>query len=345
MRRTLVVLVSDGGYGEWKKKKKKAVTFPHWPWSLTRKKRGLFRFGAIITRSRAFPNVDKSVPPSVSSSLHLILILLPSPPRRPPKMMATGYSTLFSLGLSSIHTSFTRDPDARTSSSSLSLSATPSTPSSSAAVAPPKIQIDTQTLRPQHRRRRSSITAANSPLGNIGVKSPAQAARTSAASPARQRHRRSESDAVQRLRSYSMGDGIRSRRGPTRTPPPDMPLPAVPAIPAEYISASKKRTSSPVRPPSEPAGYRRTCLSDKDWALNSGLGSRSSFAVPSSAASWRSSQMLLTPSFATKLAFAMNTPPGSDFPSPNPMQSPVDPVLGTSYFEARLIADHDVKEN
>ncbi|KAL5492695.1 hypothetical protein ACEPAI_4142 [Sanghuangporus weigelae] len=262
-------------------------------------------------------------------------------------MMATGYSTLFSLGLSSIHTSFARDPDARTSSSSLSLSATPSTPSSSVAMAPPKIQIDTQTLRPQHRRRRSSITAANSPLGNIGVKSPAQAARTSAASPARQRHRRSESDAVQRLRSYSMGDGIRSRRGPTRTPPPDMPLPAVPAIPAEYASASKKRTSSPVRPPSEPAGYRRTCLSDKDWALNSGLGSRGSFAMPSSAASWSSSQMLLTPSFATKLVFAMNTPPGSDFPSPNPMQSPVDPVLGNinSYFEARPIADHDLKEN
>lgn len=134
----------------------------------------------------------------------------------------------------------------------------------------------------------------------------------------------------------------RSRRGPTRTPPPDMPLPAVPALPAEYASATKKRTSSPVRPPSEPAGFRRTCLSDKDWALNSGLGSRSSFGVPSSAASWNSSQVLLTPSFATKLVFAMNTPPGSDFPSPNPMLSPVDPVLGNSYFEARPIADRDV---
>lgn len=149
-----------------------------------------------------FSDVDKS--PHVS----LLLSSSPLPPSLLLEMMSTGYSTLFSLGLSSIHTSFPLDPDAP-SSSSLSLSATSSTPSSSAAVAPPKIQIDTQTLRPQHRRRRSSITNANSPLGNIGVKSTTQTARASAASPARQRHRRSESDAVQRIRSYSMGDGIR----------------------------------------------------------------------------------------------------------------------------------------
>ena len=163
-------------------------------------------FGALNTRSRAYPAVDILY---VTASA-----LLPHPPPPPPHtstiaMMATGYSTLFQLGLSSIHTSFPHDPDA-TTSSSLSLSATPTTPSS-AAVAPPKIQIDTQlqTARPQHRRRRSSITAAHSPLGNIGVKSPAQAARTSAASPGRARHRRSESDAVQRLRSNSLGDGLR----------------------------------------------------------------------------------------------------------------------------------------
>ena len=124
-------------------------------------------------------------------------------------MMATGYSTLFSLGLSSIHTSFPRDPDAPPSSS-LSLSATPSTPSSAFALPPPKIQIDTQlsAIRPQSRRRRSS-NAAQSPLGNIGVKSPARAARTSATSPARTRHRRSESDAIARMRSNSLGDSMR----------------------------------------------------------------------------------------------------------------------------------------
>ena len=128
----------------------------------------------------------------------------------------------------------------------------------------------------------------------------------------------------------------RSRRVLMRTPPPDMPLPAVPALPAEF---AKKRSSTPGRPPSDSLACRRTCLSDKDWALNSGRGERVSFGIPTSAASsashWSSTQLLLTPSFVTRLAMAMNTPPGSDYPSPNPMQSPVDPILGCSYFEAR----------
>lgn len=106
-----------------------------------------------------------------------------------------------------------------------------------------------------------------------------------------------------------------------------------------------------MRPPSDTMGYRRTCLSDKDYALNSGLGlnGRISIPAPPSAASsgsyWSSSHMLLTPGFATKLAMALNTPTGSDFPSPNPLHSPVDPVLGNSYFEARMPPKQDAKEN
>ncbi|EJC99997.1 uncharacterized protein FOMMEDRAFT_148381 [Fomitiporia mediterranea MF3/22] len=274
-------------------------------------------------------------------------------------MMATGYSTLFSLGLSNIHTSFPRDPDAPVSSSLSLSSTTPSTPSSSAPAAfapvPPKIQIDTQVQanKPSMRRRRSSVTAAQSPLGTVG-KAPGHAARASAVSPARTRHRRSESDAIARMRSNSLGDSLRPRRGAVRAPapaPPDMPLPAVPALPAEYARGTgKNRASSPVRPPSDTVTYRRTCLSDKDCALNSGLGlgALGSFPVPPSAASTgsylSSSQMLLTPGFASKLALALNTPPGSDYPSPNPLQSPVDPVLGgNSYFETRITTDQGTK--
>lgn len=135
-------------------------------------------------------------------------------------MMATGYSTLFSLGLSNIHTSFPRELDAAGPNSAMTLSATPSTPSSSChPFAPPplpKIQIDTQMPNSQTtaRRRRSSITAAQSPLASMGVKSPARSASRAAAaaaaiavaSSARTRHRRSESDAMLRIKASSSAD-------------------------------------------------------------------------------------------------------------------------------------------
>lgn len=128
-------------------------------------------------------------------------------------MMSTGYSTLFSLGLSNIHTSFPRELDAAGPNSAITpitLSATPSTPSSSCPFSPPppKIQIDTQ-LPNFHtaRRRRSSVTAAQSPLASMGVKSPGRSASRAAASPAaRTRHRRSESDAILRLKASSSLD-------------------------------------------------------------------------------------------------------------------------------------------
>lgn len=170
------------------------------------------------SRARATYNYQLSHPPPSSLTLYPL-----RPPRPTSKIMlaSTGYSTLFSLGLSSIHTSFPYDIDAGPSSSAtnhLSCSATPDTPSSAAAqfalskdhVHPPKIHINTQVspARPRIRRRRSSVTAAQSPLANIGVKSPAPRPRTTP-SPARNRHRRSESDAVSRIRSNSLGDGLR----------------------------------------------------------------------------------------------------------------------------------------
>ena len=299
--------------------------------------------------------------------------------------MATGYSTLFSLGLSNIHTSLPREFDASGGpNSAITLSATPSTPSSSchpfAPPPPPKIQIDTQ-LPNSHmkaRRRRSSITAAQSPLASMGVKSPGISASRAAVSPAKARHRRSESDAVLRLKASSSLEiqrcvplklviichanahtvPNRTRRGAVKTPaqaPPDAPLPAVPALPAEYAvqraSSVSAKTSSPIRPPSDipcAYAYRRTYLSDKDHALNA--GTRYSIPAPPSATSTGS--CLLTPGFASKLVLALSTPPHSAYSGSvaNTAYSPVDPVLGSEnqgsyHFGPPASADVVMKEN
>ncbi|THH07963.1 hypothetical protein EW145_g3032 [Phellinidium pouzarii] len=258
-------------------------------------------------------------------------------------MIATGYSSLFSLGLSSIRTSFPFSSDAVHSPQPPSAQ-TPSTPASAAQSTsymlspPPKIHIDTQfpPPRPRLRRRRSSITVANSPCG--AVKSPGRAASASFSksvfrSPSKGRaalalHRCSDSDMaqgfIQRLRSNSAGDALhRSRRSHVRKSapaPPDMPLPAVPA----------KDHSPP-----DAQAYRRI-LSDIDSSLNS---TRLSLPTPQSATSFSSPQMLLTPGFASKLANALATSPDSV------QESPVDPMMaGRSYFEAFTPVDEVMRE-
>lgn len=152
---------------------------------------------------------------------------------------------------------------------------------------------------------------------------------------------------------------IRTRRAVAKIPapaPPNAPLPAVPALPAEYaaqrVSSLSAKTSSPIRPPSDTSSYayayRRTYLSDKDHALNA--GTRASIPVSPSATSTGS--CLLTPGFASKLVLAMSTPPHSAFSGfvANTTHSPVDPILGAEnrgphQFVRRSSADVDMKEN
>lgn len=120
-------------------------------------------------------------------------------PRRPDvyrstmTMTATGYSTLFSLGLNNIHLSFSPIEPATSVQSPVAVppsaaSSTP-TPSSAAALHSPwaaailsaqsSQSSSQQQRRPPLGRRRSSLTAAHSPLGSINVKSPSLAASNS----------------------------------------------------------------------------------------------------------------------------------------------------------------------
>ncbi|KAI5120445.1 hypothetical protein M0805_009907 [Coniferiporia weirii] len=245
--------------------------------------------------------------------------------------MATGsgYSNLFSLGLSSIPFSHDAAYHPQSSSSASSMSASASGSTFYLLAQPPKIQINTQLTpaRQRTRRRRSSLTQANSPL--CSVKSPERAANASLSrvilcSPVRTRAppaRRADNEFIQRLRSSSMGEILRSRRGPTRkpapaptTPPPDLPLPAVP---------TKGRPAS--SPPS-------------DGLITA--AARLSLSAPSPAPSFGSSQVMLTPGFVTKLAQALATPPSSG------NESPIDPMMsGRSYFEEFTPIDDEMKEN
>ncbi|KAH8118727.1 hypothetical protein DFH11DRAFT_1874822 [Phellopilus nigrolimitatus] len=262
-------------------------------------------------------------------------------------MLATGYSTLFSLGLStsSVHTA-PPVPSPQTESYTLA--------------PPPKIHIDTQVpLRsPQQRvvrRRRSSIAAAAAASPKGALKSPARAAGAAASasraalrSPCKARARKADGDA-QLARRHSMGGVLRSRRGPvskSAPAPPDMPLPAVPSFSLEHP------LPRPARPPSSASAYRRSFAERDGLFAATPASGRFSLPVPPSATSASSSnaftspQLLLTPDFAAKLAHALATPPGSPLPHPQMLaqpSSPVDPVLGGgAYFDGCMTVDEGV---
>ncbi|KAH8104280.1 hypothetical protein DFH11DRAFT_1546302 [Phellopilus nigrolimitatus] len=261
-------------------------------------------------------------------------------------MLATGYSTLFSLGLStsSVHCA-PPVPSPHTASYTLA--------------PPPKIHIDTQVQVPAHprvvRRRRSSVAAAAAASPKGALKSPARAAGAAASagraalrSPSKARARKSDGDA-QRARRHSMGDVLRSRRGPvskSAPAPPDMPLPAVPSLSLEHP------LPSPARPPSSASAYRRAFAERDSLFAATPASGRFSLPAPPSATSASSSgafaspQLLLTPGFAAKLAHALATPPGSPLPHPQTSAqppSPVDPVLGgRAYFDGSMTVDEGV---
>lgn len=135
--------------------------------------------------------------------------------------MKTGYSTLFSLGLSNIQTTFPRSvspqpspiPTPVTPSGSHSSMSTSS--SAFGLQAPPKIHINTQVSpsRPRLRKRRSSLTVAHSPMA--GIKSPSRTAgmsfnRAMLLSPSKSRaDSAGQQNFMQRLRSGSLGSALR----------------------------------------------------------------------------------------------------------------------------------------
>lgn len=138
------------------------------------------------------------------------------------KMMETGYSSLFALGLSSIQTSFPRSvspqpPTVPTPvTPSRSHSSMTTTSSTFNLQAPPRIHINTQLSpsRPRLRKRRSSLTVANSPMA--GIKSPSRTAgmsfnRAILLSPSKSRTSESvaQQSFMQRLRSGSLGSALR----------------------------------------------------------------------------------------------------------------------------------------
>jgi len=125
---------------------------------------------------------------------------------------------------------------------------------------------------------------------------------------------------MQRLRSGGLGNAIRTRRGPVRKPapaPPTAPLPAIPTMPVLEIPQVKLQR--PVARRILTDSFTNTC-------------EPSPFHSPSTT--------FLTADFASKLAFALNTPPGSAVPSP------IDPLMARSYFDGAMEAlDEEMKEN
>lgn len=113
-------------------------------------------------------------------------------------MLAPGYSTLFSMGLFATRENTMPSSESgvtvasfgsHNSLSSASSSSLATLSTTSTLQPPPKIHINTQVSshsrapgspsRPRLRKRRSSLSVANSPLGTVGIRSPSRAAAVS----------------------------------------------------------------------------------------------------------------------------------------------------------------------
>ncbi|KLO10966.1 hypothetical protein SCHPADRAFT_906425 [Schizopora paradoxa] len=174
----------------------------------------------------------------------------------------------------------------RSSGSHSSISSMSSSSLSTTLQPPPRIHINTQVSshshvpgspsRPRLRKRRSSLTVANSPLGTVGLRSPSRAAANSYSRTVLMSPSKSQTIAYQKSISKNVaetggkGDGqgqsfmqrlrsgsFRTRRGPI----PRKPAPAPPTLPLPEVPSQSYAQHSPTRASFRPTPSHITPLS------------------------------------------------------------------------------------